>query len=448
MSLRVRLALIVATTFAIVVIGCVYAAHVSAQRELRAETDRFLEQRAQDPRITGDRDNPFFPNRRPAPNVVRAAFVEPDAVTQFLRRNGTIVRTFDDSPALPVDDRDKEIASTGTGRQLRDASVGGEAFRIITVGIPGGGAAQIGRSIAETNEVLSTLDLRLLLIALTGTVVAAALAWLIASRLVRPVERLTAAAEQVAATQDLSQKIDVERRDEIGRLASSFNTMLVALGNSREQQQRLVLDASHELRTPLTALRTNIELLQRAPNIDDAQRTELLQAALVELQELGDLTAEMVDLATDARAEEPLQEIDLGTLVEPVVERQRRRTGRNITMTVHDPATVHVRASAFERAVSNLVDNACKFSPADTAVDVVVERNRIDVRDRGPGLAAEDRDRVFDRFYRATDARTKPGSGLGLSIVKQIVEMHGGTVALISLDDGGTIARIEVPMER
>jgi two-component system sensor histidine kinase MprB len=154
----------------------------------------------------------------------------------------------------------------------------------------------------------------------------------------------------------------------------------------------------------------------------------------------------MVDLATDARAEEPLQEIDLGAVVEPVVERQRRRTGRTITLAVEDPATVHVRASALDRAVSNLVDNACKFSPADTAVDVVVERNRIDVRDRGPGLAPEDRDRVFDRFYRAADARTKPGSGLGLSIVKQIVDMHGGTVALISLDGGGTIARIEIPM--
>jgi two-component system sensor histidine kinase MprB len=446
MSLRVRLALIVATTFAIVVIGCVYAAHLSAKQELRAETDRFLEQRAQDPRITGERDNPFFPNVGRRPNILRQDFVEPDAVTQFLRANGRIVRTFNDSPDLPVDERDKQIAATGAGRQLRDASVDGEPFRIITVGISGGGAAQIGRNIEETNEVLSTLDLRLLLIALAGTVVAAALAWLIASRLVRPVERLTAAAEEVAATQDLSQQIDVERRDEIGRLATSFNTMLVALGNSREQQQRLVLDASHELRTPLTALRTNIELLQRASNIDDAQRTELLNAALVELQELGDLTAEMVDLATDARAEEPLQEIDLGAVVEPVVERQRRRTGRTITLAVEDPATVNVRASALDRAVSNLVDNACKFSPADTAVDVVVERNRIDVRDHGTGLAPEDRDRVFDRFYRATDARTKPGSGLGLSIVKQIVDMHGGTVALISLDGGGTIARIEIPV--
>ncbi|HVJ95538.1 MAG TPA: hypothetical protein VNC41_01755, partial [Acidimicrobiia bacterium] len=192
MSLRVRLALIVATTFAIVVIGCVYAAHVSAQQELRGETDRFLEQRARDPRITGERNNPFFPNQGPnqgqGPNFARPAFVEPDAVTQFLRENGTIVRTFNDSPKLPVDDRDKEIAATGTGRQLRNASVDGEAFRVITVGIPGGGAAQIGRSIEETNEVLSTLDLRLLLIALAGTVVAAGLAWLIASRLVRPVE--------------------------------------------------------------------------------------------------------------------------------------------------------------------------------------------------------------------------------------------------------------------
>src|SRR4051794_24945392 len=186
MSLRIRLALIVATTFAIVVIGCVYAAHVSARQELSAETNRFLEQRAKDPRITGEHDNPFGPGGHRG-NEARPPFVEPDAVTQFLKQDGTVVSTFDDSPKLPVDARDREIAAAGAGRQLRDASVDGTAFRMITVGIPGGGAAQIGRSIAETNDVLSTLDLRLLLIALAGTIVAAALAWLIATRLLRPV---------------------------------------------------------------------------------------------------------------------------------------------------------------------------------------------------------------------------------------------------------------------
>jgi two-component system sensor histidine kinase MprB len=447
-SLRVRLALVVATTFAIVVVGCVYAAHVSAQNELRAETERFLENRARDPRITGERDNPFFPGHGPNRNDARPPFIEPDAITQFLNADGQVVGAFEDLPALPVDERDREIAAAGEGKQLRNASVAGEEYRVITVGIPGGGAAQIGRSIEEANDVLATLDMRLLLIALVGTVVAAALAWLIASRLVRPVERLTTAAEHVAATQDLSQQIDVERRDELGRLAASFNTMLVALANSREQQQRLVLDASHELRTPLTALRTNIELLQRARDIDDAERSELLDAALVELQELGDLSAEMVELATDARADEPLQEINLATIAESVVERQRRRTGRTITFTTEEPATLVVRAAALERAIGNLVDNACKFSPPDTAVDVVVDHARIDVRDRGPGVAVEEREYVFDRFYRATTARTEPGSGLGLSIVKQIVEMHGGTVALVGLDEGGTIARIELPAGR
>jgi two-component system sensor histidine kinase MprB len=444
-SLRVRLALVVATTFAIVVVGCVYAAHVSARNELRAETEHFLENRARDPRITGERDNPFFPGRGPNRNEARPPFIEPDAVTQFLNADGKIVGAFEDLPPLPVDQRDKEIAAAGEGKRLRNATVDGEEYRVITVGLPGGGAAQIGRSIDEANDVLATLDVSLLLIALVGTAVAAALAWLIASRLVRPVERLTTAAEHVAATQDLSQQIDVEGRDELGRLAASFNTMLVALANSREQQQRLVLDASHELRTPLTALRTNIELLQRARDMDDAQRSELLDAALVELQELGDLSAEMVELATDARADEPLQEVNLATIAEAVVERQRRRTGRTITMTTDDPATLVVRAAALERAVGNLVDNACKFSPPDTAVDVIVDHARIDVRDRGPGITAEEREHVFDRFYRATTARTKPGSGLGLSIVKQIVEMHGGTVALIGLNEGGTIARIELP---
>jgi two-component system sensor histidine kinase MprB len=296
--------------------------------------------------------------------------------------------------------------------------------------------------------VLSALDTRLLLIGLAGAVLAAALAWLIARRIVRPVERLTATAEHVYATEDLDRRITVERRDEIGRLAASFNTMLSALGESREQQRRLVMDASHELRTPLTALGTNIELLQRAPDLPDGERAELLAAAHVELEELGALVAELVDLATDVRAEEPVQEVDLGEVVERVVDAQRRRTGRTITLETRDAATVVVRASGLERAVTNLVDNACKFSPTGTTVSVRVTGATIEVADRGSGIEARDREHVFERFYRAASARTKSGSGLGLAIVQQVVELHGGTIALVPNDGQGTIARLELPPPR
>jgi two-component system sensor histidine kinase MprB len=450
MSLRFRLLLVVATTFAIVVVGCVYAAHVSTRRELRSETDRFLLQRADDPGIASG-----FRGRGPRPggNGVSGnkepdggpPLAEPDAIIQLLDANGKVVRSIADQPAIPVDAGDKNISAHGGAPRFRTVAISGKQYRVLTVPTSGGGAAQIGRNIDGTNKVLSALDLRLLLIALAGTALAAALAWLIARRIVRPVEQLTVAAEQIAETQQLEHHIEVTRRDELGRLASSFNTMLAALGSSRAQQRRLVMDASHELRTPLTALRTNIELLQRAETLDEAQRAELLDAAQVELAELSDLVAELVDLATDVRAEEPVQQVELGDLIEPVVERERRRSGRSMTLSRDAEAVVNVRVSAIDRAVHNQLDNACKFSPANTPIEVDVRGGVVEVRDRGVGVAAEERALVFDRFYRAAAARSQPGSGLGLAIVRQIAALHGGTVELLEREGGGTIARLTLP---
>lgn len=451
MSLRIRLALVVATTFAVVVIGCVYAAHVSAERALRRETDRFLEQRSQSPVFTAGN-----PGRGPRPGSDLAPpgeaqsrggfqFAEPDALVQLLDAKGDVVRQFAGQPAIPVDNGDKQLAASPGSPRLRTTHIDGKEYRVLTMSLPHGGAAQIARSVAESNNVLSSLDLRLLLIALAGTVVAAALAWLIARRLTRPVERLTLTAEHIAQTQDLDQNIEVDRNDEIGRLAASFNTMLGALGSSRAQQQRLVVDASHELRTPLTALRTNIELLQRADSLDAEQRAEVLSAAQVELAELGDLVAELVDLATDARADEPLQRADLGEIAARVVDRERRRSGREITLTCDHAADVLVRVSAIDRALHNFVDNATKFSPAGTPIEVEVQGASIAVLDRGVGVGDDERDRVFDRFYRTTAARSQPGSGLGLSIVAQIAQMHGGTAELLARPGGGTVARLTLP---
>lgn len=451
MSLRVRLLLVVATTFAVVVVGCVYAAHVSAEQELRSETDRFLMQRSHDPIFTGGGNHPpgqgGFGGQGVGPGSegVGPQLAEPDSIVQVLDAKGAVVQSIADQPAIPVDARDKAIAANGGSARFRNVTVKGTEYRVLTTALRGGGAAQIARSIAATNNVLSTLDLRLLLIALGGTVVAAGLAWLIARRIVRPVEQLTLAAEQIAQTQELDHHIEIVRHDELGRLAGSFNSMLAALGSSRAQQRRLVMDASHELRTPLTALRTNIELLQRAGSMNDAQRTELVDAAQVELAELGDLVAELVDLATDVRAEEPATRVELGDLVEQVVEREKRRSGRTITLARDTAGSIDARAGAIDRAVHNLLNNASKFSADDTLIEVVVDGGVVEVRDRGVGIAADERALVFDRFYRATAARSQPGSGLGLSIVQQIAEMHRGTIELLERDGSGTVARLTLP---
>jgi two-component system sensor histidine kinase MprB len=441
MSLRLRLALVVGVTFAVVVIGCVYAVRVSAGNELRGQVDTFLVQRARDPRYNTDferRPPDVFPGRGPSTGPV---LEEPDAIVQLLDANGTVLRAA--SPALPVSAQDRALAQAPGATMLRTETINGTPYRVLTKHTDSG-AVQIARSIKETNNVLSSLDIRLLLIAIGGTLFAALAAWLIARRIVRPVEQLTGATETVAATQDLTSTIPVERRDELGRLAESFNTMLVALRSSREQQQRLIVDASHELRTPLTALRTNIELLRRQ-RASGSELDEVLGEAQFELEELSDLVSELVELATDARADEPETPVDLGEVTQRVAARFRRRTNRELPVTLDAPAVVTAREAAIERAVSNLVENACKFTPEDRSIDIVVRGGVIDVRDRGPGIDAADRAHVFDRFYRAPAARTMTGSGLGLSIVKQIVDLHGGTVEVLPRDGGGTIARVTLP---
>jgi two-component system sensor histidine kinase MprB len=445
-SLRVRLLLVVALTFACVVVGSVYAAHLSASSQLRSETDRFLRERSA--RFTSA---PAGPYPQPSPDNDHkkdgdVALADYDTVTQVLDTRCNIVSSLAGQPQLPISKHDRVLAASHTrASSFDDVTVKGTPYRVLTVAFPTGGAVQIASNVSATNDILSSLDVRLLLIAVSGTVLVAGIAWLIARRTVRPVEDLTRAAEYVAETQDLAKPIPVSRNDELGRLAGSFNTMLEALDTSRTQQRRLVVDASHELRTPLTALRTNIELLQRAASLEEQQRSQLLSETGLELTELTDLVNELVELATDARADEPATRFELGGLVEQVVGRHRRRSGRTITLELRDPAFVDARSSMLDRAVSNLVDNALKFSPATTPVDVVVDGGRIEVLDRGPGVDDGDRARVFDRFYRADKARTMPGSGLGLAIVKQIVELDGGTVALAPRPGGGTVARIDLP---
>jgi two-component system sensor histidine kinase MprB len=418
---------------------------VSASQQLRSETDAFLVGRST--RFTSVPPNELPHGGRDADDGQVGGgppLSDPDATTQILDANGNVTGYQPGQPALPVDAADRALAQNGGHSRFRNITIGDDSYRMLTVALPHRGAVEIARSIEADQDVLNSLDARLLLIALAGTVLAASLAWFIARRIVRPIEGLTSTATYVAATQDLDHPIDVTRRDEIGRLATSFNRMLDALRTSREQQRRLVLDASHELRTPLTALRTNIDLLRRARSFDQDQRDELLGETDLELRELTDLVSELVELATDTHTEEAEEQIDLGELLERVVTRQQRRTGRDITLAADEPAVVVGRVTLLERAITNLLDNALKFSAPDTAIEVSVRGADVEVLDRGAGISVADLPHVFDRFYRATTARGVPGSGLGLAIVEQIAQMHGGSVKLEPRDGGGIRARVDL----
>jgi two-component system sensor histidine kinase MprB len=450
MSLRWRLVLVFAVLGALAIGVATFSAYLATGNELRDQVDTFLLRRGDEilqgrRRLPGDGGDG---GGRP-PVDGRPGTFAPDVATQILDEDGNVTGTF--GPDLPVDDEDREVAREGRvdDPRLDSVTVDGVEYRVLTAHLERGGAVQIARELTETNDVVSALAGRMILITLAGAALAGGIGWLVAQRLTRPVRALADAAEHVAATQDLSTPIPAQGSDEVGRLATSFNTMLGALARSRDQQQQLVQDASHELRTPLTSLRTSAELLGRAHDLDPEERDRLLAVVATESKELADLVNELVDLATDQRSEAPLTAVALDEVVDRAVRISRERTKRPITLDAH-PVTVDGDAGLLERAVRNLLDNADKFSPPGSPVDVrlapVDGRARLEVADHGPGIPAEDRERVFDRFYRSAASRTLPGSGLGLAIVAQVVADHGGSVRAEESEGGGALITLDLPL--
>jgi len=297
-------------------------------------------------------------------------------------------------------------------------------------------------------RVATLLGWPFVVVALGGLVLAAILGYIAARTALRPVATLTGAAERVAETRDLATRIKVDRDDELGSLARSFNTMLDALERSAKAQRRLVADASHELRTPLAALRTNVELMRRADALDPRDRAELLQAILDGLEELTALVSDVVELARDEEPSVLLEDVRLDEIVTRAATRAAAHWPHVRFDVDVEPAVVHGVPERLARAVANLLDNAGKYSPAGGTVEVRLRAGELTVRDHGPGIAEEDLPYIFDRFYRAPSARSMPGSGLGLAIVRQVVEGHGGTVAAANAPGGGTVVRLWLPFSQ
>jgi two-component system sensor histidine kinase MprB len=448
MSLRTRIAALTAGAVAVAVLVIAVGAFVLVQRELRSQVDEGLIQRI----VTGGLRSPNqLPQGSAVPNPYMEEVFGLDNVVQLFAADGTVLISALPTRQLPIDQRDLEVAAGVQDMYLRDVRVDGVHLRVITARVGSGQGVQVARALSEVDATLRGFAILLSVLAALGVAAAAGAGLLVARRAVTPVERLTGAAEHVARTKELSARIEEGRSDELGRLARSFNEMLHALEESREQQHRLVADASHELRTPLTSLRTNIEVLTRVTDMDPVHRERLLADVASELEELSTLVAELVDLATEQRDEdtEEATDIHLDEIVSSAVERTQRRTEQHIVLDAI-PVPAFGRPLALERAVTNLLDNAAKWGPADGQIDVTVNLNgegtaRVEVLDRGPGIAEDDRARVFDRFYRATSARSMPGSGLGLSIVKHVVEQHGGRVWANERPGGGAAIGFEIP---
>jgi len=347
---------------------------------------------------------------------------------------------------LPITQTAVDAAEAPRGSlTLETMTVQGVHLRVATVSLGNGFSLQIARRLTDADVVLSQLRIWFLLVAAGGIALAALLGAFVAREALRPVRKLTETAENVAATHDLTQRIEVTGHDELSRLAKSFNTMLAALEQAVAAQRQLVADASHELRTPLTSLRTNFEVLMRPAPLPEESRRKLEQDVHRQFGELTVLVGDIVELARDGQSPGEEDDVRLDVLVAEAVERAERNSADVSFRLDARPTLVRGVPARLDRAVRNLLDNAAKWSPPDEVVEVGVGEGTVTVRDHGPGIADDDLPFIFDRFYRSAEARSMPGSGLGLAIVRQVAEAHGGHVTVETAADGGTRFVFSVP---
>lgn len=323
--------------------------------------------------------------------------------------------------------------------------VSDESYRVHSIGLANG-ALQVARPLDEVDRVLDDLRRRMLLLVVLVSGAAALVGWLIAGTVAAPIRRLTGAAEDVGSSGRLDVDVPGTGSDEVGRLGSAFRNMLGALAVSRAEQRRLVQDAGHELRTPLTSLKTNLSVLRRHPEMSAEMRDGVFEDLDAEVSELTELVNELVAVASGELEEQPNERIDLSDLAVEVAERVGRRRSREITVDVRSRAVVDAPRSALDRALTNLIDNACKFDQSGGSVQVVVDGGSLIVLDRGPGIPDGEEQRIFDRFHRAEAARSMPGSGLGLSIVRDVVLRANGNVSAARREEGGAAIGFVLPV--
>jgi two-component system, OmpR family, sensor histidine kinase MprB len=442
MSFRARLTLVSAAAVALAVLLAAPIVYFVVRDGLRDQVDESLVERAEPIEefpvrtLRLGRDLGFL---NPQPELEGAR-----GYVQVVRCDGTTVNPPGEPVALPVEDRALSVACGDGERFLADSNVAGVHVRVLTTPIAPGFAAQVARPLAEVDATLARIRTLLILIAVGGVGLAAALGLAVSRAALAPVRQLTETSERVTETGDLSQRIDARGQDELSRLASSFNAMLSALEESTRAQRQLVADASHELRTPLTSLRTNIEVLASGRELPDEERERLLRDVVDQLGEMTLLIAELIELARGEQLPGEPEDVRLDLLAAEAVERARRNAPEVRFSTDLQESLVHGNRDAIERAVANLLDNAAKWSPPAGEVEVSVRDGHLTVRDHGPGIEEEDLPYVFDRFYRARSARGRPGSGLGLAIVRQVANAHGGEVTAERAAGGGTLMTLQL----
>jgi len=323
-------------------------------------------------------------------------------------------------------------------------------FRVAWAPAPDGATVAIGihasgaiRTVQRTRWAVAVAGLLLLAILAAG-------AWTITGRATRALDQLTDEVSTIQAG-SLARRLSTRGTDEVDRLVHVLNRVLERLQASVEQLRRFTADAAHELRTPLAAVRARLEvaLAEDAPTVPREQVADALEQAerlgrlaedllMLARVEGGTVATSVLDGVVDLAA--LVQEV--GEALSPLAEEQRRP----FRWTTDAPLAVRGSEPLLKRVVLNLVDNAFRHTPAEAAVDIVARRDGthaiVDVGDAGPGIDPTLLPHVFDRFRSGG-----PGAGLGLALVREIVARHGGTVAIVAGRDGGTAARVRLPLE-
>jgi two-component system sensor histidine kinase MprB len=450
MSYRRRLMLLAALAVALAVALASIATYVFVRAQLRDSVDDGL--RTLSDRVATAPEPRDSPQRRQIdPEQERREFQlllpasplgEQEGYAQVVSSAGNIQPPPNQDALLEAGPRVVAVAQGNAEPFFYDSELNGTDVRVYVARFADGQALQAARSLEDVNATMRRLALVLALVSLGGIVLAALLGRLVGRNAMRPVGRLMRGTRYVAATQDLSRHVEAAGDDELAGLARSFNAMLEALAESRRAQRQLVADASHELRTPLATVQANVELLSRAGELPPHEREELREDLLSQLRELTRLVGDLVELARERPPESELEELDLAELVAGCVAR-----GRGHFETSLRPSPVRADRARLDRAVTNLLDNARKWSPEGGIVHVTVADGELVVRDEGPGIDDADRPYVFDRFYRSPESRRLPGSGLGLAIVRQVAEMHGGAAwAAPPRDGSGAELHLRLPL--
>lgn len=456
LTLLTRFTLVAAGAVAVTAVAISALAFLAIRGDLEGQVRHQLAQRARHVKYEAARFHGHIPHDWLLHGPT--GFGDSNAYSQVITAAGGVWTARPDLGMLVPGDAAISVAAGRSRGFYTDTEVDGVPAMVLTVSLSAtqGLALQVAEPLSATDAEVTKVGTVLAVASVAGVAAAALLGWGVARTGLAPVSRLATVAEQVTATGDPDRRVEVDRQDEIGRLAASFNRMLSALQRSLATQRQLISDASHELRTPLASLRLNVELLAEHPGMPETEREEVLGRVVAQVAELSDLVASVTDLARGdlPRAErEPHErasredrgEIRLDEVVSAALDAARRDWPGTEFRAMLARCVVTGDADRLRVAIRNLLDNAAKFGPPGGPVEIRLSNGELTVRDHGPGIDEADIPFVFDRFYRAVESRSVPGSGLGLCVVSDVARSHGGGVSAGAAPGGGALMRLTLP---